>query len=171
MTDMFYAVASLSERRVDAGDGERIALRHPRGTHTYSQLTAEVRRVAAGLVDIGVRPEERVLLCMADDVELATGILAAMYVGAVAVPASTMLTARELAALVVDSRARVIVGSPQFADAVTTAAAGAPDLRHVVLTGDTTPDVPGKTCLTWGDLRTADPLTAPYATWDESPAL
>src|ERR687891_393456 len=129
------------------------------------------RRVAAGLVDIGVRPEERVLLCMADDVELATGILAAMYVGAVAVPASTMLTARELATLVVDSRARVLVGSPQFADAVTAAAADAPDLRHVVLTGDSAPEVPGTTGLTWEALRTAEPLAAPYATWDESPAL
>ncbi|GAA5131775.1 benzoate-CoA ligase family protein [Pseudonocardia adelaidensis] len=171
MTELFNAAAHLTERRVDAGDGERIALRHPRGTHTYAELTEEVRRVAAGLVDIGVRPEERVLLCMADDVELATGILAAMYAGAVAVPASTMLTARELATLVVDSRARVLVGSPQFADTVTAAAADAPDLRHVVLTGDTAPEVPGAIGLTWDDLRGVEPLAAPYRTWDESPAL
>jgi len=171
MTELFNAAAYLTERRLDAGDGDRVALRHPRGTHTYSELTAEVRRIAAGLAGIGVRPEERVLLCMADDVELATGVLAAMYLGAVAVPASTMLTARELATLVVDSRARVLVGSPQFAEAVTTAAAGAPDLRHVVLTGETEPDVPGTTGLTWEALRSADPLPEAYPTWDESPAL
>src|SRR5918998_5161795 len=123
MTELFNAAAYLTERRVDAGDGKRIALRHPRGTHTYAELTAEVRRVAAGLVGIGVRPEERVLLCMADDVELATGILAAMYVGAIAVPCSTMLTGGELGKLVADSRARVLLGSPQFAQAVTAAAA------------------------------------------------
>jgi acyl-coenzyme A synthetase/AMP-(fatty) acid ligase len=172
MTELFNAAAYLTERRVAAGDGKRIALHHPRGTHTYAELTAEVRRVAAGLVDIGVRPEERVLLCMADDVELATGVLAAMYMGAVAVPASTMLTARELATLVIDSRARVLVGSPQFADAVTAAAGEAPDLRHVVLTGETAPDVAGTIGLTWDDLRsTAEPLSAPYTSWDESPAL
>jgi benzoate-CoA ligase family protein len=171
MTELFNAAAYLTERRVEAGDGDRIALRHPRGTHTYDELAAEVRRVAGGLAAIGVRPEERVLLCMADDVELATGILAAMYLGAVAVPASTMLTSRELATLVVDSRARVLLGSPQFADAVTAAAADAPDLRHVVLTGDTAPDVPGATGLTWEALRTAEPLATPYPTWDESPAL
>jgi benzoate-CoA ligase family protein len=175
MTEPFNAAAYLTDRRVDAGDGDRVALRHPRGSHTYAELTAEVRRVAAGLVAIGVRPEERVLLCMTDDVELVTGILAAMYVGAVAVPSSTMLTGGELAKLVVDSRARVLLGSAQFADAVTTAAAGAPDLRHVVLTGDAAPEVAGVTGLTWEALRTAgsssEPLTAPYATWDESPAL
>ncbi|MGH3585399.1 MAG: benzoate-CoA ligase family protein, partial [Pseudonocardia sp.] len=147
------------------------ALHHPRGTHTYAELADEVRRVAAGLARIGVRPEERVLLCMTDDVELATGILATMYLGAVAVPVSTMLTARELATLVTDSRARVLLGSPQFAEALTTACADVPDLRHVVLTGDTPPDVAGATGLTWDELRAAEPLPAPYPTWDESPAL
>jgi benzoate-CoA ligase family protein len=174
MTEPFNATAYLTERRVDAGDGGRVALRHPRGTHTYAELTAEVRRVAAGLVAIGVRPEERVLLCMTDDVELVSGILAAMYIGAVAVPSSTMLTGGELAKLVTDSRARVLVGSETFAPAVTAAAADAPDLRHVVLTGDTAPQPSGPTGLTWQDLLDAgagSPVTAPYPTWDESPAL
>jgi benzoate-CoA ligase family protein len=174
MTELFNAAAYLTERRVEAGDGDRVALRHPRGSHTYAELTAEVRRVAAGLAGIGVRPEERVLLCMADDIELATGILAAMYIGAVAVPSSTMLTGGELTKLVVDSRATVLVGSAQFAGAVTAAAACAPDLRHVVLTGDAPPQVTGPSALTWQDLLdagTGTPMTAPYASWDESPAL
>jgi len=91
MTEAFNAAAYLTEARVAAGDADRVALRHPRGTHTYGQLTDEVRRVAGGLAAIGVRPEERVLLCMADDIELAVGILAAMYLGAVAIPATGWL--------------------------------------------------------------------------------
>ena len=158
MTEPFNAAAYLTERRVAAGDADRVALRHPGGTHTYGRLTEDVRRVAGGLAAIGVRPEERVLLCMADDIELATAILAAMYLGAVAVPCSTMLTGGELGKLVVDSRARVLVGSEQFATAVTAAAAGAPDLRHVVLTGDTAPVIAGVTGLTWDALRAAEPL-------------
>jgi benzoate-CoA ligase family protein len=118
-----------------------------------------------------VRPEERVLMCMVDDVELATAILATMYIGAVAVPSSTMLTGPELGKLVVDSRARVLLGSHEFAGSVTGSAAGAPDLTHVVLTGDVAPAVPGVTGLVWADLRTAEPLTVAYPTWDESPAL
>ncbi|MDN5933908.1 MAG: AMP-binding protein, partial [Pseudonocardia sp.] len=167
MTEPFNAAVYLTERRVAAGDGERTALHHPRGSHTYGELADEVRRVAGGLVAIGVRPEERVLLSMVDDVELVTGILAAMYIGAVAVPCSTMLTGPELAKLVVDSRARVLLGSSEFAAAVTTAAEGAPDLRHLVLTGDAAPSGG----LTWDTLRSAEPLSEPYATWDESPAL
>jgi benzoate-CoA ligase family protein len=167
----FNAAAHLTERRLAAGDDARTALRHPRGSHTYRELTDEVRRVAGGLVALGVRPEERVMLCMTDDVELVTGILAAMYVGAVAVPTSTMLTSGELAKLVVDSRARVLLGSREFAGTVVAAAVDAPDLGHLVLTGDTAPQVPGVVGLTWAQLRDAEPVAAPYATWDESPAL
>jgi benzoate-CoA ligase family protein len=175
MTEPFNAAAYLTERRVAAGDGARVAVRHPRGALTYAELTAQVRRVAAGLTAIGVRPEERVLLCMVDDVELFTGILATMYVGAVAVPSSTMLTGPELGKLVVDSRARVLLGSGEFAPTVATAAADAPDLRHVVLTGDTAPQTAaGVAALTWDELLGAGaggPVEEPYATWDESPAL
>ena len=92
MPELFNAAAYLTERRVAAGDGDRVALRHPRGAHTYAELLDEVRRVAGGLAALGVRPEERVVLCMTDDIELATGILATMYLGAIAVPTSTMLT-------------------------------------------------------------------------------
>jgi benzoate-CoA ligase family protein len=171
MTEPFNAAVYLTDRRVAAGDADRTAVHHPRGTLTYAEFSEEVRRVAAGLVAIGVRPEERVLMCMVDDVELAAAVLATMYVGAVAVPSSTMLTGPELAKIVIDSRARVLLGSVEFTDSIVAAVADAPDVRHVVLTGDTPPAVTGPTGLTWDALRTEEPLTTPYATWDESPAL
>ena len=111
-------VFNAAEYLLAGGNPARVAVRHPRGELSYGQLGAEVRRVAAGLRGLGVRPEERVLCCMADDVELFTAILAAMYLGAVAVPCSTMLTATELGKLVADSRARVVLGSAEFGDTV-----------------------------------------------------
>ncbi|MFR9805377.1 benzoate-CoA ligase family protein [Pseudonocardia sp. RS010] len=173
MSTLFNAAEYLTESRVSAGDGARTAVHHPRGTVTYAELAAEVRRVAGGLAGIGVRPEERVVLCMADDVELFTGILATMYLGAVAVPCSTMLTGAELGTLVADSRARVLIGSHQFTEAVHSAAASAPDLRHLVLAGaDPVTPAPGVTALTWDRMLAAGaPLEAAYPTWDESPAL
>ncbi|MGD9531012.1 benzoate-CoA ligase family protein [Pseudonocardia sp.] len=167
MTEPFNAATYLT--RADGGRAGRVAIRHPRGTLTYAELEAEVRRVAAGLVALGVRPEERVMLVMVDDVELLTGILGAMHMGAVAVPCSTMLTGRELATLLVDSRARALLGSHEFTASVETAAADAPDLRHVVLTGDTAPSTPAENH-TWEALRGHGEIDA-YPTWDESPAL
>jgi benzoate-CoA ligase len=164
MCELFNAAEYLTERRVSAGDGARAAVHHPAGTLSYAELSAEVRRVAGGLAAIGVRPEERVLLCMADDVDLLTTLLATMYLGAVAVPCSTMLTGAELGVLVADSRARVLIGDPRFADAVRTAAGIAPDVRTVVLDGD-------ETAMPFDTLRAAPPLEQAYPTWDESPAL
>ena len=168
MTEPFNAAAYLTDRRLAAGDGDRIAFHTGRGPVSYAALTDEVRRVAGGLAALGVRPEERVLLCMTDDLELATGILGAMYLGAVAVPCSTMLTGGELAKLVLDARARVVLGSREFAANIAAATADAPDLHHVVLTGDAA-GVAG--ALPWTQLQAARPLPAPYPTWDESPAL
>jgi len=169
MSEPFNAATHLTRDRVQAGDGDRVAVRHPAGRLTYDELSDQVCRLAAGLVAIGVRPEERVALVMTDDVELLTAMLAVLHLGAVAVPCSTMLTGRELAGLVADCRARVLLGSAEFGPAVETAAAHAPDLRHVVLTGGRAPDTPA-TNLVWDQLRGHGEVE-PYDTWDESPAL
>src|SRR5262245_12086558 len=86
-----------------------------RRTLSYAELADEAHRVASGLRSLGVRPEERVMFCMVDDVELLTGILGAMLAGAVAVPVSTMVTGLELGKVLADSRARVLCVSGEFA--------------------------------------------------------
>ena len=155
-------------------------------TLDYGELAVEVRRVAAGLRALGVRPEQRVLMCASDGVELFTAILAAMRIGAVAVPVSTMLRGTELAKLVVDSRAPLLICSPEFGEVARTAvalAAEAPDhsdLADVVVTpanlAITDPDpLAGYAVRThsWADLIAAGEGggTSLYPTWDESLAL
>src|SRR4051794_32033302 len=110
-TTGFNAAQYLVDRHVQAGGGERTAVIAPSRTLTYAQLNDEVRQIAAGLAALGIRPEERVVMCMTDEIELYTAILATMYLGAVAVPSSTMLTGPELRKLVIDSRARTVLGS------------------------------------------------------------
>ncbi|MEQ3554244.1 benzoate-CoA ligase family protein [Pseudonocardia nematodicida] len=175
--DVFNAAAHLTAARVEAGDGDRTAVRFPAGSLTYAELTDRVRAVAGALRTAGVRPEQRVLFVMPDDVELFTAILGAMWAGAVAVPCSTMLTGRELAVLVRDSRATTVIGGAAFADALTEACAGAPDLERVVLTGTAAPvTAPGVAALTWDGLLASGggggtPMPDPHPTWDESQAL
>jgi acyl-coenzyme A synthetase/AMP-(fatty) acid ligase len=159
MPEVFNAADWLVDRHVREGDGGRTAVVTPDRTLTYEELSGEVRRAAAGLRALGVRPEERVLFCMADDVELFAGILAAFRIGAVAVPASTMLTGAELGRLVVDCRTRVVLGSAEFAPAVRAAAAEAPEVEHVLLRGE------------WREPQAADADDGPYPTWTDSPAL
>ena len=81
-------------------------------------------------------------MAASDSPQLLAAMLAAMRIGAVAVPVSTMLTGRELAELFRDARARIAIVSAEFAAAAAQAAAAAPELRDVVLAA-TGGDVPG----------------------------
>ncbi|MEU6642492.1 benzoate-CoA ligase family protein [Saccharomonospora sp. NPDC046836] len=152
----FNAAEYLVGRHVTAGDGGRTAVVSNTRTLSYAELDEEVRRVAGGLRALGVRPEERVVMCMTDEVELFTAILGTMYLGAVAVPCSTMLTGGELGTLIADCRTRVVLGSSEFAAVVREAA---PDVETVVLTDD------------WQRLSGWPPAAQPYPTWADSPAL
>ena len=183
--ELFNAADYLVHRRVAAGDGDRVALVHAGGELTYTAVSEQVRAVAAGLTALGVRAEERVMFFAADSAELVAGLLGAMHLGAVAVPVSTMLTAADLAGLLADSRARLLVTSVEFADtaraavaallaarAPATGEAPPPDLARVITVGTTADGfaVPG---LSWSELLTAGAGTpAPgYPSWADSPAL
>ena len=104
---MFNACAYLLDRRVEAGDGDRLAVTGPAGALTYAQLLDRVQRAAAVLRELGLQPEQRLAMFMADCPDFVTVFLAAMRIGAIPVPASTMLHADGLAELLRDSRARV----------------------------------------------------------------
>lgn len=172
MPEVFNAADYLVDRHLRDGHGSRTALVTPTRSLTYEELSGEVRRVAAGLRALGVRPEERVLMCMVDDVELFTAVLAAFRIGAVAVPASTMLTGGELGGLVTDSRCRIVLGSGEFAPVVRTALQEAPEVEHTVLTGDDRSGLPDRVHgWTWRQLLDAGSDDGPYATWPDSPAL
>ncbi|MBU3067070.1 benzoate-CoA ligase family protein [Nocardia sp. NEAU-G5] len=169
---LFNAADHLVDRHLREGRGGHTAVIASSRTLTYAELADEMHRVAGGLRRLGVRPEERVMFCMADDAELFTGILAAMYLGAVPVPVSTMLTGPELAKVLVNSRARILCCSVEFAAAAAAAVALAPEVTDVVLDGPADLDLAtGLAVHPWSDLAAADPLPKAYETWEDSPAL
>jgi benzoate-CoA ligase family protein len=116
----------LLDRRLEAGDGERLALTGVTADATYAVLHHKACRVAAGLRALGVQPEQRVLMCMADSPQFLAVFLGAMRMGAVPVPVSTMLHADGLAELVRDSRARLVVVTDEFRALAEEAAGGIP---------------------------------------------
>lgn len=172
----FNASVYLVDRQVEAGHGDRVAVTGPSGELTYAELAAQLDRMAAGLRASGVRPEERVVLVMSDRPETLVTILAVIRMGAVAVPVSTMYNGPELAALVRDARARVVVSTPEFAAIVHAALADAPEVTTLIRVagppGDRPPR-PGVGMVSWTDVRdgTASPTGEPYASWADSPAL
>jgi benzoate-CoA ligase family protein len=132
MAELFNACEYLLDRRIAAGDGDRLALTGPVGDLSYTDLLDRVRRTAAGLRAIGVQPEQRILMVMADSPHFAVVYLAAMRVGAIPVPVSTMLRSGGIAELLRDSRARFLAVTSEFAAAAESAVAAAPDLAGVL---------------------------------------
>lgn len=172
MAEPFNASVYLVDRHVEAGVGGSVAIRCDAGELTYESLLEHVCDAAAGLAALGVRPEERVMLVMADGPELVSVFLGAMRIGAVPIPVNTMLTSGELARLGANSRARVVVTTDPFTADVAAMAAGLSEIVHLIVAGEALPSVPGVAVHSWGDAMTGHGGSLqPYATWDESPGF
>ncbi|MDQ6849700.1 MAG: benzoate-CoA ligase family protein [Actinomycetota bacterium] len=126
MNEPFNACEYLLDRRLDSGDGDRLALTGVAGEVTYGRLYERVLRATAGLRSLDLQPEQRVLMLMADSPEFVVIYLAAMRMGAIPVPVSTMLRADGVTELLHDSRARILAITPEFADLGAQAAGSVP---------------------------------------------
>ncbi len=172
LPDRLNACEWLLDRRLAAGDGDRVAVRCRGRDHTYAELTAQAAAVAAALRHSGVRPEERVLLVMVDGPEMVAAFCGAMRMGAVPVPLSTMSTPADLGFLAANSRARLAVVSEPFLEGGRAMAAGGlADL--VVGGGDPGPATGGARLHRWDDWLAAGAGAdgGPLATHRDSPAF
>jgi benzoate-CoA ligase family protein len=170
MAQLLNACEYLLDRRLAAGDGDRLALTGPAGDLSYAELADRVRRTAAGLRAAGVRPEQRIVMVMADSPQFAVVYLAAMRVGAIPVPVSTMLRADGIAELLRDSRARFLAVTSEFAAAAESAAAAAPELAGILADAAlTSAGIPPVHLL--DELAAAAPDDFVYDTTADSPAF
>jgi benzoate-CoA ligase family protein len=166
---VFNASEYLLDRQVAAGDGARLALTGVAGDVTYGELHARVVRTAAGLRELGLQPEQRVLLFMSDSPEFVTVFLAAMRMGAIPVPASTMSHVDGLVELLLDSRARLLAVTPEFADLAVLAAGQAPELEGILALGPLASPLPVHQLAELAELDGGDGSV--YSTTADSPAF
>jgi acetyl-CoA synthetase/medium-chain acyl-CoA synthetase len=102
---------------------------------TFAEFAARSDRVAAGLAARGIGAGDRVLLVLPRVVEWWEAILAIMKLGAVSLPGTTLLTARDLAYRLQASGAKAVITDPEVAARVDEAAENAPDLQLSVMVG------------------------------------
>ena len=128
---------------------------------TYGQLDERVRRCAAGLLSLGLRREERVLMVMLDCVDFPVAFLGALYAGIVPVPVNTLLTADDYAYMLAHSRAQAVLVSKALLPALSPALAAGVGALPVVVAGDA---APGDGALSFDGLIRATALTQPADT-------
>ena len=132
----FNIGAELTERNLGAGRGDHPAILSGGKTLTYREVAALVDRIAAALLRAGVEPEQRVVFIVPDSAELAAGYLAAMKIGAVAVPCNALLRPADYAYFLEESRARVLVTSRACIERVEPALGERNALRRVLVIGE-----------------------------------
>jgi long-chain acyl-CoA synthetase len=101
-----------------------------------AELAARVRRVTGGLRAAGLRPGERVVVCMANCPEVSISYHAVWRAGAVTTPVLFLLSEDELRHVLTDSAAAFVVTTPEILPKVAAAAAGTDSLRGIITVGE-----------------------------------
>ena len=100
---------ALFERQA-ALSPQAIAVTHDAVGLSYAELNAQANRLARHLVALGVRPDDRVALCLPRSERLVVAVLAVLKAGAGYVPLDPAYPADRLDFMLRDSAPRVLVG-------------------------------------------------------------
>ena len=129
---MTNGVSTLVDEALAEGHGRRVAIDTPGASVTYAGLADLVNRTGHALRGIGVEPEQRVAVLLADGVDWVATFLGAMRIGAVAVPLNTRLGPSDWAQMLADCRAKVLVAADDLAKPLLDHAPRLPSLRVIV---------------------------------------
>ena len=111
-----------------------------RSSKSWSQVADSVSRLAAGLIRLGVRPQDRVAIWADNSQDWMVADLAVMSCGGVTVPIYATSTPAQAEHIVRDSGARVVfLGSPQFGLAAAAWRPETTDVEATVLLHGATP--------------------------------
>ena len=137
-----YNLAALAEGAFHRlGDYESLVFEGQ--AYRSGDLFDRACRVSAGLAKLGVSAGERVVVLMANCPEVGITYSAIWRAGAVVTPVVFLISPPELQHILSDSGAVAVVTTPELLATVTAAAAGAPQLRHVIVVGGAPDSLPG----------------------------
>jgi long-chain acyl-CoA synthetase len=102
--------------------------------HSSASLTERTRRLAQGLVELGLEPGDRVVVLMSNCPEVGIAYGAVWRAGAVLTPAVFLLSPEELRHVLSDSEATAVITTRDLEPVATEAKVGLPSLRWVVTT-------------------------------------
>jgi len=128
LADLVGAVAdAMPDRCALVCDGDRLS---------YRQLMDRASQLAQHLIAAGLRPDETAGLYMLNSAAYVESLLACMLARLVPVNINYRYTGNELAHLFTAGRLAGLVVDAEHAPLAAAVAAGSPDLRHVLVTGD-----------------------------------
>ena len=150
---------------------DKIAFADDTGTLGYGQLDERVRGLAAGLLGLLLRREERVLLLMHDGLDWPVAFLGSLYAGLVPVAVNTLLTADDYAYMLEHSRAQAVLVSGALLPTLTAAMVKSDhEVQRVIVSHPLAPLQPGQIDFS-AFVAAHAPLDKPAATQADDPAF
>jgi benzoate-CoA ligase len=134
--ERFNMASLLLERHIEQGRAERVAIYYEDERVTYQKLYELTNRAGNALAELGMEPEQRVVLLLPDGPEFVATFLGAMKIGAVPVALNVLATPADLNYFLNDSRAKIVVVGQEFLPKVMACRRECPSLRHVIVAGD-----------------------------------
>ena len=135
-TGVFNAATYFVDRHVREGRDAAIAIECEERRISYAALFEHVNRTGSALrTELGVKPEERILLLMLDGPEMVFAFFGAIKIGAIPIPVNTLWTSADCEFVVRDSRASLVVVSAALVSRIIDVLPNCPSVRHVVAVG------------------------------------
>jgi benzoate-CoA ligase len=136
--DTFNVATHFVDRNVADGRGDHVAIECGDDRLTYRDVLGHVNRLGNSLRDqLGVRPEERVVLLLVDGPEFVYSFFGAIKIGAIPVPLNTLWKPADYQYVLRDSRAAVIIASEALLPQIEQIPASERrTLKHIVVVGD-----------------------------------
>jgi benzoate-CoA ligase family protein len=97
------------KRHIKEGRGKNVAIVCGDTRLTYRDLDGKINRASNGFLQLGIRAGDRILIVLPDIPEFIISFLAALKIGAVPVPVSTLLAPKDYEFFVKDSGARLVI--------------------------------------------------------------
>ena len=122
---------------------------------SYEELERQVRETASGLVNAGLHRHDRVAVYLTKQVETVTGMFGAARAGGIFIPVNPVLKAPQVAHILTDSSARILITTKDRFSAIAPALSSCADLATVVLTdGNGAEPAPHSACrvISWRQL-------------------
>ena len=130
-----FAEDVLSRNLTD-GRRSKSAYIDPRGTWSYGQLAERVARFGNLLRGLGIRREQRIMICLTDTIDWPTSFLGAIKAGVVAVPVSTLMSEADYRFILEHSRACLLIVSEELYANFAYLIGSSPDLEHILVSGN-----------------------------------
>jgi benzoate-CoA ligase family protein len=139
LPQIFNVATYFIDRNVLEGRAQNLAIECGDERVTYQQLLERTNRAGNALQNLGVRPEERIVLLLLDSPEFLYSFFGAIKIGAVAVPVNTLAKPHDYEYIFNDSRARLaIVSESLLPQLQAIPRANLRHLREIIVVGDAT---------------------------------